>query len=102
MAVYCYLLNQKNTYGSSFVADEQEGPPAIVITGFQYESLGETRRAVSMSSFIKDHRGVMHYNDFRMSPDEARAIAARLLDAADDADERLGYTLTPKGEAALV
>lgn len=70
--------------------------------GFQRETPDGTRRWVTAAFRYGGSRyDDTAYASVALTPDEARGLAARLLDAADAADEQR-YTLTPKGEAALV
>lgn len=91
---------------------------------------GESRWAMTYGSQHRQADGTIHrqvdlsirtgslpwdgpYTDYRyasltISPEEARMLAARLLDAADAADERspedlpIRYDLTPKGREVAV
>lgn len=73
------------------------------ITGHQYERFdGSTDRFVSLSFHGKrTAEDVGHYAAVYLSPDEARALAYRLLDEADTADENLDapVDLVPTGKA---
>lgn len=72
------------------------------VAGYQYEkSDGGTDRFVSASFHGSANAlGNALYAALHLTPDEARGLAYRLLDAADDADENLDapveYALTGK------
>jgi hypothetical protein len=81
--------------------------------GMRHELSHGTERVVTLSIRsgslgIDCDYTVYRYGSLTISPDEARALAARLLDAADDADERsdedlpVKYDLTPAGREVLV
>jgi hypothetical protein len=61
------------------------------IDGHQYTGHdGETRRFVGLSFHSAERYGVEPmYAALHLTPDEARGLAARLLDAADTADENI-------------
>jgi hypothetical protein len=71
------------------------------IAGHQYEHGGATRRFVSLALHgAKSPLEEPLYAAAHLSPDEARGLAYRLLDAADEADENFDapveYALTGK------
>ena len=71
------------------------------ISGHQYEQAGATRRFVSLAFHgANGPLGDALYAAAYLSPDEARGLAYRLLDAADEAGENIDapveYALTGK------
>lgn len=72
------------------------------VRGHQYKQMsGDIDRFVDLTLVSRESYATPSlYATAHLSPDEARGLAYRLLDAADDADERadepVGYALTGK------
>jgi len=61
-----------------------------IVSGHQFENGDDTERFVALT-FIGAERYAQRslYAALHLTPDEARGLAARLLDAADTADENI-------------
>lgn len=101
---------------SYLIAKDADTPDAgrwAMVYGSRHQFDGETIRRVDLSIRsgslgIDGGYTVYRYASLVISPNEARMLAARLLDAADDADERdpedlpIQYGLTDKGREVAV
>lgn len=88
---YTKTLHKDTRVYTSEALDGNDKTAFTLARGHQRERRdGTIDRWVHLAVRAKGHHGPMLYFSTGIGPDEARSLAAMLLDAADDADERMG------------